>query len=141
MSEKTISAEKALFEGQFQSLVVTCYENERPLCGLAGIIDWHFHGALSQYIVSGAVTGQVGEMVYFPLVKSAITFHILLLGAGRSISPGHRESLTPSSLHDLQKNLVSLKLTKVGLSKSDFGQASSEHLTKHLKGVSLWIGP
>src|SRR5689334_2527854 len=136
-----VDAEKALFEGQIQGIIVTSYENERPLCGLAGILDWRFHGAISKCILKGAITGKVGECVYFPMNRHGFTYHILLAGAGHSSAPGQRETVPADTLHALHKNLVSLKLPKIGISKSDFGNVTSEYLTKHLKGASLWIAP
>lgn len=133
--------EKALFDGQIQGLAMTFYQNERPLCGLAGIMDWHFQGAISQCIQKGVITGKVGECVYFPLTRRGTTFHLVLAGAGHSSSPGQRDTVSSDTLHSLQKNLLSLGLSKIGVSKSDFGDVNSDYFTKHLKGVSLWIAP
>ncbi len=136
-----VEVEKALFEGQIQGIVMTSYQNERPLCGLAGVLDWHFHGAISQCILQGAITGRVGECVYFPMNRNGTTYHIILAGAGHSTAPGERGQVPLETVHTLQKNLASLKLSKMGISKADFGHVSSEYFAKHLKGASLWIGP
>ena len=136
-----MDAERALFEGQIQGLVVTFYQNERPLGGLAGIIDWYFRGALSQYIQKGAIAGKAGECVYIPLVHLGSTYHIILAGAGDSTSPGHRHPLPATTLRALQQNLISLRLPSIGISMSDFGQSSPDSFAQSLKGVSLWIAP
>ncbi len=144
MSESTkisLNADRALFEGQFTALALSCYQNERPPCGLLGIMDWHFHGLISKYIRQGAILGKVGECVYLPFAKNGMTFHLVLTGGGTSNTPGERNQLPHEALQVLQKNLVNLKISKVGISKSDFGNVSNEALAKNLKGVSLWITP
>ncbi len=134
-----IHAETALFDGQVQALAVTLYENERPPCGLSGLMDWHFRGAISQCIKAGAITGKVGECIYFPFTRHGSTYHVILAGAGPSDSPGKRQPPPPDTLAALQKNLVSLQLPQVCISKSDFGEIESDFFEKHLKGVPLWI--
>jgi len=134
-----LDAAQALFEGQIQGLVVTLYQNERPPAGLAGILDWYFQGALSHYLRTGAVTGKPGECTYFPFSKHGTTHHIILTGAGQSPFSGKRTGVHPETLQALHKNLISLKLSKIGISKSDFGEVNSDFFTKHLKGVPLWI--
>jgi hypothetical protein len=136
-----VEAQRALFDGQIQCLALTFYENERPPCGLSGIIDWHFHGAISRSIQMGAITGKVGECTYFPFTRNGQTFHVILAGAGHSEEPGVRTPVRAETLQTLQKNLISLGLSKIGVSKSDFGNVSSEFFAKHLKGVPLWIAP
>lgn len=136
-----LELDRALFDGQIQCLVLTLYQNERPPCGLSGLIDWHFQGLLSKYIRNGAITGSVGECTYFPVTRNGQTFHLLLAGSGHSAKPGEREPVPTETLQVLQKNLLSLKLAKVGISKQDFGDVPNEFFSKHLKGVNLWIAP
>lgn len=137
----SLNADRALFDGQIQGLAVTFYENERPPFGLAGILDWHFQGAISRYLRNGVITGKEGECTYFPLTKNGMTYHLILAGAGHAAAPGQRGQVPASTLHNLQKNLASLKLPKIGVSKSDFGQVAPDYFSKNLKGVSLWIAP
>ena len=131
--------ERALFEGKVQALVVAFYQNERPPQGLAGVLDWYFQGTISRYLRSGAISGRIGECTYFPCNRNGTTFHIILAGAGIASAPGRREQLPGETLTTLQKNLASLRLEKVGISKADFGNITSEFLAKHMKGVPLWI--
>lgn len=136
-----LPADRALFSGVVKGLIVTFYQNERPPYGLLGLMDWHFHGAISQTIRAGAITGRQGECSYFPLRRKKNIYHLLLVGAGPSQIPGEREALPIESLANVQKNLVSLKLEKFAISKADFGNVGFEVLTKNLKGVSLWVTP
>lgn len=134
-----VEAEQALFEGKVQALAVAFYQNERPPRGLSGVLDWYFQGAISNYIRSGAISGRIGECTYFPFDRNGSTFHIILAGAGIASYPGKRDQLPAQTLTTLQKNLASLRLEKIGISKADFGNVTSEFLAKHMKGVPLWI--
>jgi hypothetical protein len=133
--------DRVLFEGQISSVAVTVFQNELPPCGLLGILDWHFRGAISQYIQQGAITGRVGECTYFPVTRNQSTYHLILAGAGYSEVAGQRATIPNETLQALQTNLISLKFSKTAVSKADFGNVSSDFFYKHLKGVSLWIAP
>jgi hypothetical protein len=134
-----VEAETALLEGKVEALVTTFYSNERPLAGLAGLMDWRFHGVVSKYFKSGVITGKAGECVYFPYTRHGTTFHLLFVGAGPSSTPGHRLQIPKESVEALHKNLTTLKIGKIGVSKKDFGNVTEEYFTKHFKGISLWI--
>lgn len=142
--------EQALFSAlpdSLNGLIATFHTNERPLQGLAGILDWHFHGAISSYLRAGAMSGEVGECAYLPLSlpvedaqgKPGRLFHIILAGGGASSSPGKRQSLDDKTYTALKKNILSLKIERLGISQSDFGNVSRETLTQHFKEVPLWI--
>lgn len=133
--------DRALFGGHVSSLVVSCYVNERPLNGLSGLLDWRFHGAISQCIRSGAITGEVGECVYFPVNRHGKVYHLILIGAGYAPQSGERSPMAEKSLDVLQKNLKSLRLPKLALSRRDFGSLSEDALSKAMKGVPIWILP
>lgn len=138
LSSLEVSAAHALFpaeQRQLEGMVVSIYENERPLAGLAGWLDWRFRGALSHFIQSGFITGKEGECAYLPVVQQEKTFHLILIGAGNNSSPGQRGSLPAESLKELKKNLTSLRLEKIGVSRKDF----EEHFIQSLKGLPLWI--
>ena len=139
-----LSLESALFEKRIlDTVVLTCYENERPLQGLAGIADWNFYGRISQYIRMGAFTGKIGECVFMPMRKNRFLYQILLIGAGSNSKPGERLPLDQKIIHILNKSIQGLKITKLGLSLSDFGLSDSDKAEgkaeKALKGVELCL--
>lgn len=134
-----MEADRALFQGNIGSLIVTFYENERPLAGLSGLLDWRFHGAISSFISSGVFTGAIGQCVYLPMVAHNVTLHLLFVGAGSSGSYGKRGHVPAETMRILKKNLSSLKLPKTGISRSDFGNASDDYFATNLKEVPLWI--
>ena len=141
-----LAADRALFEGKLQGMVVTCYQNERPLAGLAGLLDWRFHGALSRCLRQGAFSGKPGECVYFPVTRhlqggSTQVIHLILAGCGHSTEPGARGDVPAETLALVRQNLASLRLKRIGASRADFGAAGPEYFGKSLKGVELWITP
>lgn len=139
-----MDADRALFEGELEGLILTCYENERPLSGLVGLMDWRFHGAISEYIKQGTITGKRGECTYVPVTKKMMSknqklFHLILVGVGNSHTVGKRDGVSDEVFKIIHRNLSTLKLTRLGLSKKDFGNISEEALAKNLKGVQLWL--
>jgi len=134
-----MDADPALFAGRLHGVVATFYENERPLQGLAGLLDWRFQGALSAYLRQGAVSGKAGECVYVPVAKNGRLFHLILVGGGRAPDWGTRNALTEESLAPLRKNLQSLKLDRMGVSRKDFGGGEDTWFNRAFKGVSFCL--
>lgn len=128
----------AFFTDKVQHIVASLYETERPPCGLAGLIDWHCFGLISEALKKGAITGREGECAYLPYTRRNKTFHIFLLGAGSNSTPAERKPFPQSSLDLLKKNLQTLRLQKVGISKTDFADFDLLSFSKTLKGASLW---
>ncbi len=111
-----------LFEGRVQGLVATVRLDERPLQGLAGTLDWHLQGVLSRAIKKGFLTGTSGECVYVPVAHHGKTLHLLLMGVGGGISDG----LVREATQTIQKNIRSLGIAKLGLSRKDWGSSEKE---------------
>lgn len=147
MTEKKLSqnleipAETALFQGEVDGIVATFFENERPLAGLAGLLDWRLHGAISERLRAGAISGKAGECVYLPWTRHGVTRHVLLVGAGFSEAPGRRGKPDAEAWQTLKKNLPALGLKRIGVSRADFGNMTDSELHQQLKGVPLWIAP
>lgn len=134
-----IEPDRALFESRVDLLVAIMTENERPLAGLSGVLDWRFGGAISRSLRSGAIEGKPGECVLFPITKNGKVFRMILAGAGASRKPGERVSLPEETWRALAKNLKSLKAQRVGISKKDLGNCSDELIVKHLMGVPYFL--
>lgn len=138
-----VDADRALFEGQLQGMILSCHENERPLRGLAGLLDWRFQGALSHGLRAGVLTGKAGECAYVPVARAGKTYHLILVGCGQMDS-SKRNKIPAASLGALQKNLKSLKLERIGISLSDFGgmsESAVEQISEPSKGALLWTVP
>lgn len=59
-------------------------QDERPLRGLAGFVDWRRHGELSRMIRSGWCTGRAGESLMLPVDDHLPMQRMLLHGLGPS---------------------------------------------------------
>lgn len=134
--EKVRAIETALFQGVIEGVVLTCYENERPLRGLASALDWRFNGALSHALRLGALTGKKGELVYIPVQSGKQAFHFVLLGGGllSNLEPTTRPELTrglfESAVPKLQKLTGGSRTLKLGLSAWDLGYGSTDALNE-----------
>lgn len=64
--------------------VLPCFEDERPLQGLAGLVDWRTGGSLSALFRSGFCTGAAGEAVLLPGRRTLPMERLVLLGLGPS---------------------------------------------------------
>lgn len=64
--------------------VVACciYRDERPLAGLAGLLDWRLSGRLSHLAKQGFLLGELGEVLAVP-VRPRLPFDkLLVVGLG-----------------------------------------------------------
>ncbi len=64
------------------TLLLPVPEDERPLRGDAGWIDWRLCGEISRHLLSGYVTGKSGEAILFPGRAPLRATRVLLLGVG-----------------------------------------------------------
>lgn len=58
------------------------FEDERPLRGPAGLLDWRLNGAISREIIHGRITGRFKETVIIPSNERIRSPKILLIGLG-----------------------------------------------------------
>jgi len=121
--KESSALERSFFDQDFQVLLVTLYENERPLRGLSGKMDWIFHGEISYFLKRGFIQGKSDECI--------------LLGSASHA--GKRVKLPVKTLKKISSHLSSLGAKKIGLSLSDFGDISTDVLREHLPGAELWI--
>jgi len=63
-------------------LVLTAFSDERPLAGLSGLVDWRLGGVLSEWLISGFVTGRPGERVLYPARGRLSQPFVILMGLG-----------------------------------------------------------
>lgn len=69
---------------RFDLAVLPCFEDERPLQGLAGLVDWRTGGALSALLRDGFYTARAGEDLLWPGRRTLPMRRLVLLGLGRS---------------------------------------------------------
>ena len=64
------------------TVLVLVPQDERPLRGEAGWLDWRLCGAISKQLLSGYVTGKLDEAVLIPTRAPLSGCKLLLLGVG-----------------------------------------------------------
>jgi hypothetical protein len=92
------------------------------------VLDWRTRGAISRAIRAGAITGDAGEVAYLPVERHGRVLNILLVGAGPVTQTG-QAPLPSESIAALKRNLSTLGLRKVGLSRAEFHESDQKHLT------------
>jgi hypothetical protein len=62
--------------------IVPCFEDERPLRGLAALLDWRTAGSLSRLLREGFCSGATSELVLMPARADLPCDRVVLLGLG-----------------------------------------------------------
>lgn len=70
------------------ALALLVFEDERPLRGLAGFVDWRLCGALSRILLGGRFSGARGDALLFPVVGRLTGERVFCFGAGRKAELG-----------------------------------------------------
>ena len=83
----------SVVEAPADTILALVPEDERPLRGDAGLIDWRLCGLISEHLRSGYATGQLGEAVLLPGDRPLSPARILLVGAGSAEARGGRPVL------------------------------------------------
>lgn len=94
MTDLIVADLRALDARGGDALVLGVLLDERPLQGLAGLVDWRLGGALSRWLVSGFATGAWGERVIYPSASRLNQGKTLVLGLGT------RPQLRTDRVHD-----------------------------------------
>ena len=64
------------------ALVVPLFEDQRPLAGPVGVVDWRLDGALTRMILAGELTGKTGERLALQTNAKFAAPWVLLSGSG-----------------------------------------------------------
>jgi len=78
---------EALDDAEAEALCLFVGEAERPLSGLAGLVDWRLAGRLSRLIRSGLLTGASGEALLMPPGARLPFERLFLFGTGSLRDP------------------------------------------------------
>jgi hypothetical protein len=101
---------RRLVEASVELCACTLWSDERPLRGLAGLLDWRLGGRLSALLKSGFVTGDAGEALLVP-GKPHVPFEkVLVLGLGAR--SGFGDGVFRSSLLHLARALEGLRVRR-----------------------------
>lgn len=74
-----------------EAVVVPVTEDDRPLRGLAALLDWRLCGAVSQLVVQGRFSGRAGETLLVPPRPKFAFGKILFIGMGPVAEIGEPE--------------------------------------------------
>jgi hypothetical protein len=90
-------------------LVLPFCADEKPLKGIAGLVDWRLNGQISRQLLSQRVKGTSEETILIPLFSRIPAENILLLGLGE------KESVNASSYQAALSHLLrTLSKARVG---------------------------
>ncbi|MFZ9888080.1 MAG: M17 family peptidase N-terminal domain-containing protein [Myxococcota bacterium] len=96
------------------TLVVCLTEDQRPLRGAPGFVDWRLCGRISRLLETGAFTGAKSEKLLLPTQGRLPTPRVVLLGWGRDDELGakatRRMEAACNVLGDLQVKRVAIAL-------------------------------
>jgi hypothetical protein len=90
---------------RFEAVALSCFEDERPLRGAAGLCDWRLCGRISKLLARGRVNGARGEVTMLP-VRARLPFDKLVLfglGARAEFSQAAYEETVARMLDALEK--------------------------------------
>jgi hypothetical protein len=110
-------------------LVTGFFQDERPLKGTSGLIDWRLNGMLSHLLKEGKMTGEWQETTLIPSLGRVIPQLILLLGLGkvRDYSTLRLRDLFPrlfQTLKNLKSSKICLSFPSNGKSNVDCGKCA-----------------
>jgi hypothetical protein len=98
-----LPAIELLDETDCEALAVPFFEDERPLRGVLGMVDWRLCGFISRMIIRGRIRGLLGEAVLVPGRPHLNVDKLFLFGLGpqESLSEGLAEEVTEQMLSTL----------------------------------------
>jgi hypothetical protein len=111
------------------TLVLSFFQDERPLKGQTGLCDWRLCGRLSKLIKTKYIEGQFGDPLLMPADRQLPCEKILVVGLGpRNLFSldRFRQVVTNicEALRKLQVTRFALALPGIGLSELDPAEAS-----------------
>ena len=97
----------------YDAVCVLITEDERPLEGAAGFVDWRMGGALSRVLQSGFFVGSPGEKLLVPTDQTLPTPRLFAMGLGP------RKGVTPLGVEHALAAAATM-LTKAGVQSVAF---------------------
>ena len=129
-----------LSDGDATSRVLICsiYEDQRPLKGTAGVLDWRLRGFLSRFLKGGRINGKRNELVYIPFEHHGTMRHLLLVGLG----PVHGDKdlgdkFSTELLTRVSSTVENMSFKRVAISRSSFPFLSDGVIKKSLSKVEV----
>jgi hypothetical protein len=92
----------------FDTLVLSHFDDERPLTGVGGMVDWRLNGRLSELIIDGVITGAYGEQLLYPQGSRMPFSKLLYFGLG------DRSQFTTSRYREATQQLLRT-MSRIGI--------------------------
>lgn len=128
--------EEAMMRKLVDSFYALLPKNENPLQGLAGKMDWHFHGEVSRFLNEKKLSTQ--GITFVPLKVRDHSISLFLHGiSSRDDSKTHAKEIA-ASIKNIRKNFPQLKLC---ISQSDLGEAAANAVMSEISGEMVWVSP
>lgn len=97
---------------RIDTLMLLLSDDERPLQGVAGLVDWRMCGRLTELLVSGAITGARGERVLTHTVGRLPVQRVIVFGCGPQDG---MLAMLRSLLPELERVLADARCERVAL--------------------------
>ncbi len=108
--------------------MVPWFADERPLQGLAALIDWRWGGALSGHVRTQFCNGELGEAVLFPGGARLPFERVVLVGLGASASfEAEQAELAAQRMVQIAHDLCAHRLL-LAMPQWSIGRSTLEHL-------------
>ncbi|MBW2145529.1 MAG: hypothetical protein JRG73_01045 [Deltaproteobacteria bacterium] len=65
------------------AVVLTFFQEEKPLKGISGLVDWRLHGFISRAMINQFITGRFGEKTLIASNNMLLAPMILCIGLGK----------------------------------------------------------
>ena len=115
-----LMADSALANDQISGALLICFENDRPLRGTMGFLDWRLNGHFSRLVQEQVLTGAQGEAIYAPLQWNGKTLHFVILGGGYLRHESERPKISRSLFESGIQKMEELGLTEIGIPLLDW---------------------
>lgn len=114
------------------SLCLFVGEDERPLSGISGYVDWRLCGALSRVLLRGFFTGAEGDTLLLPTAGRLPMPRVFVVGVGRSSNPTPER--VGQALHTAAAMLSRAKVQGVALELPGSGSLDDKQRVTALSG-------
>lgn len=145
---------EACMNGEADGLILPVVADERPLGGLARVVDLRFFGAISQFRDS-MISGAEGDCVWIPLflpphvkssivLKNNVTPSLYIFGLGNAEEralKSKRPVPSTASMKLLTKNIKTAGEKIWAVSRQDFGDAPESFFHQHFPKTLIKIFP
>ncbi|MDH3201598.1 MAG: hypothetical protein OEM15_11960 [Myxococcales bacterium] len=123
--------QSSLDQLQTEVILLPFFEDERPLRGAAGLVDWRLCGALSRRLAGGDLRGNFGEKSWAITLPKLKAERLLLFGLGQSKAFDRRVAEEACALIAKAINEAKLATAALALPGRSMDRLSAEDAMQH----------